>query len=146
MGIFSLMKKTYSDKLLDPRWQRKRLEVLSRDNFTCTLCGDTETTLAVHHKEYSGAPWDVGLDKLKTVCSHCHSSIHFLEKTQPLKLPFPRKIYRQFSVHKTKIKEIIYYEHGLIDIVIKSSDRTLISQCTAYYEDIEKYTKHRPNG
>jgi len=30
-----MAKLTYSEKLKDPRWQKKRLEILSRDNFTC---------------------------------------------------------------------------------------------------------------
>ena len=43
---------TYSEKLKDPRWQKKRLEIMDRDNFICQLCGDSETTLNVHHKRY----------------------------------------------------------------------------------------------
>ena len=30
----------YSEKLKDPRWQKKRLEILERDNFRCQYCGD----------------------------------------------------------------------------------------------------------
>lgn len=69
---------TYSDKLLDPRWQAKRLEILSRDKFTCRLCYDTRTTLHVHHEAYKGNPWDISNDKLKTLCSHCHDLCHKL--------------------------------------------------------------------
>ena len=63
---------SYSDKLKDPRWQKKRLEVLNRDNFTCKLCGDSETELHIHHVEYKGEPWEQDLDKLDTLCKHCH--------------------------------------------------------------------------
>lgn len=31
---------TYSQKLRDPRWQKKRLEILERDSFTCQHCHD----------------------------------------------------------------------------------------------------------
>lgn len=72
--------KSYSEKLLDPRWQRKRLSILQRDNFTCTLCMDDRSTLAVHHTEYSGNPWDIADDKLITICHHCHDIIHGLPK------------------------------------------------------------------
>jgi len=63
---------SYSDKLKDPRWQKKRLEILNRDNFTCKLCGDTETELHIHHVEYKGEPWEQENDKLDTLCKHCH--------------------------------------------------------------------------
>lgn len=42
----------YSDKLKDPRWQKKRLEILTRDEWTCQICFDTESTLVVHHQKY----------------------------------------------------------------------------------------------
>jgi hypothetical protein len=76
--LFRIM--TYADKLKDPRWQKKRLEVFERDNFTCTLCGDKLTTLHVHHREYLGYadPWEYTLDILTTHCSHCHTAVeHF---------------------------------------------------------------------
>jgi hypothetical protein len=64
----------YSDLLKDPRWQKKRLEILNRDKFTCTYCGDDTTTLHVHHMRYSKGkkPWDYHNDLLKTLCEPCH--------------------------------------------------------------------------
>jgi len=67
--------KTYSEKLKDPRWQRKRLEIMQRDNFTCTQCGDTSTTQNVHHWQYSKEPWDAKNGDLTTVCRSCHEEI-----------------------------------------------------------------------
>lgn len=71
-------KKTYSEKLKDPRWQRKRLEILQRDNFECQWCGDKEATLHVHHFYYkkSGNPWDVEDHALVALCESCHSFEH----------------------------------------------------------------------
>jgi len=68
--------KNYSDKLLDPRWQKKRLEILQRDSFKCRLCDDGESTLHVHHDSYKGNPWDIDPIELKTVCKYCHAIIH----------------------------------------------------------------------
>lgn len=65
----------YSDLLRDPRWQKKRLEILQRDNFTCQHCKDTETELHVHHNQYKGNPWEIECDNLVTLCKHCHYSI-----------------------------------------------------------------------
>lgn len=66
---------TYSTKLQNPKWQRKRLEVLNRDGFACKLCSDTETQLDVHHLKYTGKPWDALLDDLITLCRHCHEAV-----------------------------------------------------------------------
>lgn len=64
----------YLEKLKNPRWQKKRLEILQRDEFTCQKCGDKETTLNIHHKSYKlgNDPWDYPDDNLITLCEHCH--------------------------------------------------------------------------
>lgn len=69
------MSSTYIEKLRDPHWQKKRLEVMSRDGFTCQLCGDTEHTLNVHHRRYilGRDPWDYPDEDLITLCEACHS-------------------------------------------------------------------------
>ena len=70
---------TYAEKLLDPRWQQKRLRVLERDKFTCQLCNDAETTLHIHHFFYISGyePWDYKDEDLITYCKHCHSLVEF---------------------------------------------------------------------
>lgn len=64
----------YQQKLLDPRWQKKRLEILQRDNWTCQACEDRESTLHVHHRYYEKGrdPWDYPNEALVTVCADCH--------------------------------------------------------------------------
>lgn len=68
---------TYAEKLKDPRWQKKRLEVLQRDDFTCKLCWDSKTTLHVHHKSYHGDPWETPSEELVTYCEYCHTITRF---------------------------------------------------------------------
>lgn len=65
----------YVQKLQNPKWQKKRLDILSRDLFTCLLCGDKDTTLHIHHKEYlpGRQPWDYEDDNFQTLCKHCHA-------------------------------------------------------------------------
>jgi 5-methylcytosine-specific restriction endonuclease McrA len=65
---------TYAEKLRDPRWQKKRLEILARDGWTCRVCHDTESTLHVHHIQYlqNHDPWDYPNDLLLTLCNLCH--------------------------------------------------------------------------
>ena len=69
--IHSSNNKTYLDQLKDPRWQRKRLEIFQRDNWKCTECGNSTKSLAIHHLKYSGAPWEIDSEFLKTVCEDC---------------------------------------------------------------------------
>lgn len=66
----------YQKKLLDPRWQKKRLKILDRDNWSCTNCGSADRTLHVHHTNYKGDPWDIEDDDLKTLCYLCHEGEH----------------------------------------------------------------------
>jgi len=65
---------TYAALLRDPRWQRRRLEIMSRDNFACRDCGNDEETLNVHHLYYrsSFAPWEYSDSALVTWCEPCH--------------------------------------------------------------------------
>lgn len=70
--------KTYQQKLLDPRWQRKRLEAMEKAEFACEMCGDKESTLHVHHKQYikGREPWEYEIGQLAVLCKDCHSSGH----------------------------------------------------------------------
>jgi hypothetical protein len=67
--------KDYSTLLKDPRWQRRRLEILQRSDFSCEECGDNESTLHVHHRIYrKGAmPWEYQDHELQALCEHCHA-------------------------------------------------------------------------
>ena len=67
--------KNYSELLRDPRWQKKRLEVLQRDSFRCTDCGDETSTLHVHHLLYkqNKMPWEYLNCDLTTLCENCHT-------------------------------------------------------------------------
>jgi len=67
-------KKSYYELLRDPRWQRKRLEIMGRDNFTCTCCEEKDKQLHVHHFHYirGREPWDYPDNLLITLCEECH--------------------------------------------------------------------------
>lgn len=66
----------YFEKLKDPRWQKKRLQILERDKWTCQKCFDNGSTLNVHHKHYlkNKAPWDYPDELLVTLCDDCHDT------------------------------------------------------------------------
>lgn len=76
---------TYKEKLLDPRWQEKRLRVLDRDKWTCTECSDKILTKHVHHKRYFRGkdPWDIDDKYLCTLCVECHALEEALKDNNP---------------------------------------------------------------
>jgi len=74
---------TYSESLRDPRWQRKRLEIMDRDDFTCKRCGKQKKTLHVHHMVYvhGRRPWEYPDDILVTICEDCHKILTAISKS-----------------------------------------------------------------
>lgn len=75
--LFNIMAaKTYSEKLKDPRWQKKRLLILEKYKFSCRECGDESKTLHVHHKFYkkNANPWDYEDFELDALCEDCHKT------------------------------------------------------------------------
>lgn len=64
----------YSQRLKDPRWQKKRLEIMERDGFKCIECGDDQSELQVHHRKYvkDADPWDINSEYLICLCKECH--------------------------------------------------------------------------
>jgi len=65
---------TYAEKLKDPRWQKKRLEVFAAANFICSECGTDKKTLHVHHPFYKRGlePWEYPTWALICICKDCH--------------------------------------------------------------------------
>lgn len=78
---------TYAEKLKNPKWQKRRLQILERDNWECRLCGDNKNTLHVHHLKYSGEPWDAPGEYLITYCDICHSLVEHIKSVRPNSIP-----------------------------------------------------------
>ena len=72
---------TYADKLKDPRWQKKRLEVFELNEFTCEDCESKTEQLHIHHTYYQRGlmPWEYPNDSLKCLCEDCHRTRQNLE-------------------------------------------------------------------
>ena len=59
---------------LDPRWQRKRLEVYERDGWLCQNCNVQGRALTVHHTYYAHGRkfWEYPMASLITLCQECN--------------------------------------------------------------------------
>lgn len=69
---------SYREKLKDPRWQKKRLEIFERDEWECIICGDRTKQLHAHHIYYKNGfdPWEYESDEIITLCETCHTAVH----------------------------------------------------------------------
>ena len=77
----------YKERFKDPRWQKKRLEILDRDDWKCRSCLSKDETLNVHHMTYDNDienPWEYDNGNLITLCDYCHKLTH----KQPYYIPF----------------------------------------------------------
>ncbi len=113
---------SYSDKLKDPRWQKKRLEIFNRYEFTCKLCGDKETTLNIHHKKYvyGKEPWEYDNEELVTLCEHCHSM------AEQLGLHKTKNAIDKFSVTK-------YYSNKFPILLVSVNDLCFIRTSDGHF-------------
>jgi hypothetical protein len=84
----------YQEQLRDPRWQRKRLQILNDANFKCEDCGDEKTELNVHHSAYlRGIPaWDHPDELLHCLCRPCHKERQAVEES--LKIEMMKRLRR----------------------------------------------------
>lgn len=73
-----MTKLDYAALRLDPKWQKRRLEIMQRDGFKCVDCERDDRTLNVHHAYYvtGRMPWQYPSFALATLCAKCHKARH----------------------------------------------------------------------
>ena len=99
----------YAQKLKDPKWQKRRLEMLTKANWQCYVCQDTEEELHVHHRQYfqGREPWEYEDRELCVVCKSCHTMLHLPKQKQKF---FAERIAREvWSSGRNKVcRDIIF--------------------------------------
>lgn len=72
----------YAAQLAHPLWQRRRLDMLNSANWQCTVCGCSDKTLHVHHRQYfkGRMAWEYSDVELQVVCYDCHEANHALDE------------------------------------------------------------------
>ncbi len=67
----------FSDQYKHPLWQKKRLEILKRDDFNCVGCGASDKQLHVHHGYYeiNMMLWEYDNNTMITLCEKCHKKV-----------------------------------------------------------------------
>lgn len=141
---------TYSEKLRDPRWQKKRLEILNRHQFSCTLCGDQETELHIHHKSYAmGAePWEYEDDNLTSLCRYCH---FITENLGSLPLIVAKRVFGDdvhfFVIHANPLKSITVFRVSVNnpEHIITIKEQTL-DEMKSLFQDVDKLIAYGKTG
>lgn len=113
------MKLTYKQQLATKEWADKRLEILSRDKFTCTKCG-CKKKLQVHHKFYINGKkaWEYKNKALVTLCSECHKKEHNITTIEKPKIKVVRTSKRTPNLSK-KQKEQRRIDKMLLSLSLK---------------------------
>lgn len=128
----------YVDQLRDPRWQRKRLEIMERADFSCESCGDKSKTLAVHHRMYlrGRKAWEYENDLLECLCETCHEEKHRLQAELNAVL-----------VMSADLEQVIGYAKGLYATVTNTTDEVDIGswEQAAGFLDAWKERQLRPH-
>ena len=115
----------YSEQLKHPKWQRKRLEILERDDFQCQCCFDREIELAVHHKRYVDKKmvWEYDNRDLISLCKDCHFNIHLVVE---------HHVFAMELCEKYKINPTDYY------MMFKRFERLIKQNGEGYMEQVLK--------
>ena len=137
---------TYQEKLLDPRWQRKRLEIFQRDDWRCQKCGSLQDTLHAHHLYYEkGAePWEYPMDAYMTLCASCHQEETVGMPVEEQELLATLRAAGYFHDHLFGLSRGFRYfsdvhggdkEMGIAILVLVMQDKALFDElCTRYVD------------
>jgi len=147
---------TYSEKLKDPRWQKKRLKILERDEFSCQQCHCDEDTLNVHHVLYrqDADPWDYDESELITLCKYCHEeeSKKFKKSCDDFLYTIKTKFKLSSNIDElNRAFEKLKISH-IYDVFIFVLSRQVLDQSNVdnairkYFDSIKKESKKRENG
>ena len=71
MRIFN----SYDEYIHSEEWQKRRLQILKRDNYQCQRCGSAKQ-LRVHHIHYPEVYGEEPDEDLITLCDSCHTFVH----------------------------------------------------------------------
>lgn len=147
----------YKSLLKHPLWQRKRLEIMQRDGFTCQICGkgiNDGTPLNVHHKKYifGMKPWEYTNDNLITLCENCHKTQHrgFLGNSNK-NVFFRALLSENLSANEKIIISYILSNNLLVEKKAKIQKETKVSRSTIMrffnkFEDFNDFKKYVKQG
>ena len=120
---------TYQEQLKSPQWQKKRLEIMERDEFECKHCNENKKTLNVHHIIYhkNKKLWEYDEIELITLCESCHKKLHYTIKWMTTTITLFKWDNIEFDYKK--LTDIIYYLQFLDNNEIDKILKKLVKLC-----------------
>lgn len=125
-------KQSYQELLKDPRWIKRRNEILTRDKNTCQFCGAQDKYLHVHHKRYTQGlkPWEYSPNDLITLCERCHENETEMNSLVYEEYKGIRDTFKKKGLSMTLLDTIL---SGILDVVTRQDEEgELASQSNAY--------------
>jgi 5-methylcytosine-specific restriction endonuclease McrA len=128
---------SYAELLRDPRWQRRRLEIMNRAGFACERCHSKSTTLNVHHVHYirGRKPWEYDDSELRCLCEPCHKATHGIR-------PVASRPTRKLSPEETALREkIADVDRRLVAAEPEDKDAIILEKRDLFIR-LTEFTKH----
>ncbi len=103
----------YAEKLKDPKWKDKRLEILKRDGYLCLCCHFNHKVqpykLHVHHLRYlpNREPWEYRDEDLITLCYDCHKMAHMLPERRNNQIEIEKYFCDKFKMNYSNWEVLI---------------------------------------
>lgn len=112
----------YFKKYKDPRWQKTRLKIMERDEFTCQRCLDNSSTLHVHHRYYliDKDPWEYPRQALVTLCEECHTAE--TQERSDAERALIRACREHFFTEEINTLAVAFYSMKLTDMPVVVAD------------------------
>lgn len=119
--------KTYSELLRSPLWQKKRLKILERDDFTCQHCGCKERELQVHHRIYhrGAKPWEYDDSELITLCNQCHEVETEAKNQHYLDFMYISNLSRKIGLSELFLEQLFFVFISSLESICANSYREL---------------------
>lgn len=131
------MAKTYLEKLQHPKWQKKRLKILERDNWKCIYCDNEEKQLQIHHLKYTEKlPHNEPDINLVTVCCDCHKIVEYLKN------PIYKDLGRLHSVSEHENHYFCFFLHHVVFLHKKTITHVICIQDTYFHKISNIYKKY----
>lgn len=116
---------SYSEKLKDPRWKAKALEIVRANFGICFECGDRPAYPEVHHRWYEQDkdPWEYPDACYAVFCHACH------EHAEALKKEMKREIFSlTFTSQECLLQFLRTHTQWHLQDVLAITDRTVARQ------------------
>lgn len=134
------MNMNYDEMRAHPLWQKRKAEILKRDNHICRSCGNRDITLHAHHTSYlpDTLLWDYPDELLITYCEICHNTEHLIGNTL-------RSYLLELIQNRVPLIHLVAQLCVLIEKVPDFTDRLrkfMKKEMEIYYKSRQKPTKY----